>query len=106
MRAMASPMPLAPPVTSAARSATLRLLFLFLLLLLELALDDPAGRVARQLVEELHFARHLVAREVLLHVILDLVLGQLAGARHDERLEALAEVRVLDPDDRRVGDLG
>src|SRR3954470_24508470 len=102
---MASPMPLDPPVTSAARSATLRLLFLLALLLQELALQHLAGRVARKLVEELDVARHLVAREMLLHVALHLVLGQLAGSGHDERLEPLAEVRILDADDRGVRDL-
>src|SRR5690349_9074814 len=44
------------------------------LVLLELALEDLAGRGARQLVDELDVARDLVAREVGLDVLLDLVL--------------------------------
>ena len=44
--------------------------------LLELALEDLAGRVARQLVEEHDLARHLVVREVVLDVVLDLVLAE------------------------------
>ena len=41
----------------------------------ELALEDLAGRVARQLVHEHDLARDLVAGEVLLDVRLELVLG-------------------------------
>src|SRR5215212_10596034 len=41
-----------------------RLLFLFL----EFALQNLARRVARKLVDEDDLARHLVARQVLLHV--------------------------------------
>src|SRR3954447_7721337 len=48
-----------------------------LLLVAQLALEHLAGRVARQLVHEGDFAGHLVAREVLLDVGLDLVLGEL-----------------------------
>src|SRR5204863_773356 len=45
----------------------------------ELALEDLAGGVARQRVEELHLARDLVAGEVRLHVGLHLVLAQVAA---------------------------
>src|SRR3954463_5978932 len=74
-----------------------------LFLLLELLLHDLAGRVARQLVDELDLARDLEAREIRLHVLLELVLARLAVAGHDERLQALAELLVLDADDRHVG---
>ena len=51
---------------------------LLLVLLLQLLLQHLAGRVARQLVDELDLARHLVARQVRLHLLLDRVLGDLA----------------------------
>src|SRR5206468_105269 len=56
----------------------------------QLALEDLARRVARQLVHELDVARHLVAGEVLLDVGLELVDRRLlALGGHDERLQAL-----------------
>src|SRR4051794_2094115 len=63
-----------------------------LLALLQLLLQDLAGRVARQLVHELDLARHLVARELRLHLLLDLVLGRAVALARDERLQALAEL--------------
>src|SRR4051812_28198661 len=72
----------------------------FFLPLLQLLLEDLAGRVARQLVEELHVARDLVARQVGLHLLLDLVLRRPARPLgHDKRLQALAELLVVDADD-------
>ena len=44
--------------------------------LAQLALEDFSGRVARQLVEEHHFPRHLVLGQVVTHVVLDGVLVQ------------------------------
>src|SRR4051812_5778381 len=97
MRAIAKPIPDEPPVISAARSG---------IFFLQLPLQDFSGCVARQLLEELDVARHLVARQVLLHILLDLVLGQLGAAGgDDERLQPLAEVRVLDAHDRGIRDL-
>src|SRR4051794_10925848 len=67
----------------------------------ELALQDLAGCVARQLVDEHDLARDLVAREVRLHVVLQLVLRRLApGLDDDEGAQALAELLVVDADDR------
>src|SRR3954447_4298616 len=72
---------------------------LVLLALLQLLLQDLAGRVSRQLVHELDFLRDLVAREVGLHLRLDLVLGRAAASLgHHERLEPLAELLVVDAD--------
>src|SRR6185503_9464083 len=66
---------------------------LLLLALDQLALEDLAGGVAGQLVEELDLARGLVAGEVLLHVALQLILaGVLAVAEHHEGLEPLPEL--------------
>src|SRR3954468_920608 len=84
--AIAKPIPDEPPVISAARSG---------IFLLQLPLQDFSGCVARQLVEELDVARHLVAGQVLLHILLDVVLGKLRAGADDERLQALPEVRVL-----------
>src|SRR5680860_363813 len=71
----------------------------------QLALEDLAGRVPRQLREELDLARHLVAGEVLADVVLDLVLAQIPVLRrHHERLQPLAELLVVDPDHRRLVD--
>src|ERR1700742_2417008 len=67
----------------------------------ELALEDLPGRVARQLLQEDDLARDLVAGEVRLDVVLELVRGRLAaGVEHDERAQALAELLVLDADHR------
>ena len=55
--------------------------------LLQLALQDLAGGVARQLVEEADLARHLEAGEVLLDVLLQVVLGRLLRrSSHDEAI--------------------
>src|SRR5204862_78248 len=71
----------------------------------QLALEDLAGGVARQLIEELDLARDLVAREVGLHQVLELVGVDRRPARdHDEGLQALAELLVLDADDRHLVD--
>ena len=51
-------------------------LLVLLAVVLELALEHLAGRVARQLVDELDVARDLVAGQVGLDVLLDLVLGE------------------------------
>src|SRR4051812_38947741 len=97
IRAIAKPIPDEPPVISAARSG---------IFFLQLLLQDFSGCVARKLVEELDLARHLVAGQVLLHVVLDFVLRQVGAARgDDERLQPLTEVGVLDADDRGVRDL-
>src|SRR3954454_9136785 len=79
---------------------------LFLLLFGDqLALEDLAGLVARQLVDEHELLGHLVVREVGLHVLLELGLVGLARpARHHEGLQRLAELLVLDADDRHLGD--
>src|SRR4051812_49102135 len=62
----------------------------------QLALEHLARRVARELVEEDDLARDLVAREVGLDVVLELVLaGVGAVAQHDERPQALAELVVV-----------
>src|ERR1022692_49983 len=62
------------------------LLLLAVLLLFEVALEDFAGLVARQRVDEYNLARGLVASQVVAHVVLDLVLAQaLAVAQHYER---------------------
>src|SRR3954463_14636286 len=97
MRAIARPIPDEPPVIRAARSGIPRL---------QLPLYDFSGCVARQLVEELHLAWDLVAREAVLDVVLDFIFRQfgLAGG-DDERLQALTEVLVLDADDGGVRDL-
>src|SRR3954469_25408251 len=73
-------------------------LLLVLLAPLELLLQDLAGRVARQLVHELDLPRHLVAREVGLHLLLDLVLRRPRPLLRDERLQPLAELLVVDAD--------
>src|SRR5215204_7508874 len=93
-------MALRTPVSGAGGLRCGPLLHLFLD---QLALQDLAGRVARQLVDEDDLARHLVARQVLPHVALELVLGRLLAAlEHHERAQALAEVLVLDSHGRDV----
>src|SRR6202012_4563203 len=73
----------------------------------ELALEDLAGRVARQLVEEHDLPRDLVAGQVLTHVVADLVAAELgAGAQHHERPQALTEALVLDAARRGLDDPG
>src|SRR4051794_23282889 len=68
----------------------------------ELTLENLASRVARELIEEHDLAWNLVAGEVLLHPGLEVVLARTRRARapadHDERLEALAELVVVDAD--------
>src|SRR6476619_3124442 len=71
------------------------------LALVQLPLEDLAGGVARQLVEEDDLPRDLVAGEVLLHPALEVLLGDLPRGDH-ERLEPLAVVGVVDAD---CGDL-
>src|SRR4051794_26181368 len=69
----------------------------------ELALDDLAGRVARQLIEEDEVARHLVPGQVVPDVApegvghLLRVVG-LSPVEDDERAEPLAELLVVDAD--------
>src|SRR4051794_4581440 len=71
----------------------------------ELPLEDLAGRVARQLVDEHDVARDLVAREVRLDVVSELVLRRRpARLDDDERAQPLAELLVLDADDGHVAD--
>src|SRR5207247_9479870 len=73
--------------------------------LAQLALEDLARGVAGKLVHELDLARHLVAREVGPNVLLRLVLGQLRVVPcDDERLQALAELLVVDADHRDLLD--
>src|SRR6266550_1378189 len=71
----------------------------------QLLLQHLAGRVAGELVDELDLARDLVAREVRLHVLLQLVLARLAVLGHHEGLEMLPELLVVDADHGHVGDL-
>ena len=60
----------------------------------ELALEHLAGRVARQLVDEHDLARDLEAREVRLHVVLQLGLAAaLAPGRHDDTRAAAGPTR-------------
>src|SRR4051794_34919967 len=71
----------------------------------ELPLEDLAGRVARQLVDEDDVARDLVAREVRLDVVPELVLRRRpARLDDDERAQPLAELLVLDADDGHLAD--
>src|SRR5947209_6436203 len=76
--------------------------------LCKVALDDLARGVARQLVEERDLPGHLVPGQVGLDVVLELLLGRLllALGRHDERLEALAELLVGDTHHRDLVDAG
>src|SRR5919106_3754136 len=70
----------------------------------ELALQHLSGGVAGQLVHEDDLPRHLVARQVLLHVALEVVLARLlALLQYDEGAQALAEVLVLHPHRGRLG---
>ena len=71
--------------------------------LFELALEHLAGRVARQLVDEHDVARDLVAGEVRLDVLLDLV-GRHLLLGHDDGLQPLAELLVVDAEDRDLLD--
>ena len=74
-------------------------------MLFELALEDLAGVVARELVDEHDLARDLVVREVVLDVALDLVLAEVRVlAQHDERLQPLSELVVVDADRGRLLD--
>src|ERR1700753_2261670 len=67
--------------------------------LLQLPLDHLAGGVAGQFVHKDDLPRDLVAGQVLLDVVLDVVLGHLAArAQDDERPQALAELLVVDAD--------
>src|SRR5512142_2630249 len=67
--------------------------------LFQLALEDLPGGVARQLVDEHDLPGNLVVREVLLDVVLDLILAErCAVPQHDERLQALAELVVVNTD--------
>src|ERR1700728_1923455 len=71
----------------------------------QLALEHLAGGVARQLIHEHDFARHLVAREVVLDVLLHRFLVQSRIlACDDERLQALAELLVVHADHRGLLD--
>src|ERR1700722_14844632 len=67
--------------------------------LAQLALEDFSGRIAWQLVEEHHFPRHLVAGEVVTHIVLDGVLVQ-AGVLlfHHECAQPVAPLFILDAD--------
>src|SRR4051794_15860301 len=74
-------------------------------LLGQLTLEDLARRRARQLVDEVDVARHLVAGEVGLHVVLELLLADLLALALDhDRLQALAELLVVDAEHGHVGD--
>src|SRR4051794_1658523 len=74
-------------------------------LLGQFPLEDLARRRARQLVDEVDLARHLVAGQVGLHVVLELLLADLlALALDDDRLQALAELLVVDAEHGHVGD--
>src|SRR5437870_298004 len=72
----------------------------------EHALEDLAGGVAGERLEEDHVARNLVAGEVLLHVELDRILcdGRTV-ARHHESPQPLAELGVLYADHGGLFDL-
>ena len=67
----------------------------------QLPLQDLARRVAWELVEEHDLARHLEPGEVLLHPVLEVVLGDVTGDHH-EGLEPLAEVGVVDAQRRHL----
>src|SRR3954452_6867712 len=69
---------------------------------LELALKHLAGRGPRELVDEDHVARRLVAREVLLDVVLDVLRAE-GAVLDDHGLQALAELVVVDAEDGDVG---
>src|SRR5574344_2270802 len=71
------------------------------LLVAQLAAEDLADVGGRQAVAELHLARHLVAGEVLAHVIQHLLLAQLGtGLAHHEQLDRLAAARIRHADGR------
>ena len=69
----------------------------------QLALEHLARRVARDLAAQLELARHLVARQVRLHVG-DQLVGRHAVADDRERLQPLAELVVGDADHCHVLD--
>src|SRR5262245_42392749 len=69
----------------------------------ELPLEHLAGGVAGQLVEEDDLAGHLEAGEVLLDPVLQVVLRRVTRDHH-ERLQALAEVVVVDADRGHLDD--
>src|SRR3954447_5356959 len=72
----------------------------------QLPLEDLAGGVARQLVEERHGLRHLEVRQVLAHVRPSLGLGEPgAGLLDDECREHLAELGVGHADHGGLVDL-
>ena len=71
---------------------------------LQLPLEHLAGRRPRQLVDELDVARDLVAGEVGLDVVLDLLLAHSRpSSRHG--LQPLAELLVVDAEHGHVGDV-
>ena len=71
----------------------------------QLALQDLTRRVTRKFVDEDDLARHLVARQVRLDVVLELVLADLrAVLLDDEGAQPLAELLVVDADRGRLGD--
>ena len=73
----------------------------------EQVLEHLAARVVRQLVAELDRARHLEPGQRRRHPLLHVGLGERARCvRHHERRDLLAELRVVDADDRDLGDLG
>src|SRR5207244_6202296 len=64
------------------------------LALLQLAPEDLAGRRLRQLLDELHQARHLECRHAPPGPLDDLFRLQTGLARHDQRLDRFATVAV------------
>src|SRR3954453_18129527 len=93
----------AAPTTPARRSSKLRLLDS--LRDLDLPLEDLAGRPLGQLVDEPDLARVLVARDLLLDVLAQLVLGDVLALleRHGGR-DLLAELVVRDTQDGGLAD--
>src|SRR5581483_1123708 len=93
--------PASPGVSPGSRSTS----ELVLVQLGELAPLELAGRGARQLLDERDLARDLEARERLLDVVAQLVLGRArARLQDDHRGEPLTELGILDAEHRRVGD--
>src|SRR5947209_2367897 len=71
----------------------------------QLALEDLARRVARELIHENDVAGHLVARQVGAHMVLQLGCADLAPrVKADEGTQPLAELLVTDADDRHLTD--
>src|SRR5205085_7811339 len=65
------------------------------------ALENFSRRVSRKLFKEHDLARHFVACEMLLDVVLEVVLADGSGSfGNHERLEALSEFLVVDTDHR------